>query len=203
MAKKDIPLVVSGMGLAMSIITSLADAVRKLGGKDEDIHRLATPEGAGLIQKFAELVVSSITSPFTISVNYSQSLAQMIQVCNFNVIDPNITEQHFPKERSDGKANLHFELVSYKKPMSSAAVLADFSTRKSRLATLLEGLHFVEKNPQEQRNAPIVILGSVWRGSGRRCVPCLYGNSGERGLCLFWLEDDWDEVFRFLSVCES
>ena len=123
----------------------------------------------------------------TITVDYSKSLAFMIRVCNFNWVDSDITEEHFPKERSDGKANLHFELVSYKKPMSSEAVLADFSTRKLRFATLLEGLHFVEKNPQEKRNAPIVILGSVWQlGNGIRRVPYLDGDSGGRGLDLGW-----------------
>src|SRR3989338_6983980 len=82
-------------------------------------------------------------SVFTI--DYSKSLAFMIRVCDFDYVNPNITEQNFPKERSDGKANLNFELVPHNRKMSSEEVLADFQTKKLRSATLLEGLYFFKK----------------------------------------------------------
>jgi len=50
--------IVSGMGLAMSIITNLMEEVRAAGGTDEDIHRLATPEGRPLLREMAKLAVS-------------------------------------------------------------------------------------------------------------------------------------------------
>ncbi len=49
--------VVAGMGVGMSIIQGLVKEVQKRGGTDEDLHRLATPEGEGLLSKIAELII--------------------------------------------------------------------------------------------------------------------------------------------------
>lgn len=59
MAKKDVSAVVSGMGVAMNIITELVAEVKKCGGTDEDIHRLATPKGEKLIEQFAKMIVGT------------------------------------------------------------------------------------------------------------------------------------------------
>jgi len=140
-------------------------------------------------------------SVFTI--DYSKSLAFMIRVCDFDYVNPNITEQNFPKERSDGKANLNFELVPHNRKMSSEEVLADFQTKKLRSATLLEGLYWVKKNPEEQRKGSIVILGSIWRHwDGLRFVPYLCSVSGGRGLDLGWFGGGWVEGVWFLAVRE-
>ncbi|MBI4993502.1 hypothetical protein HZC33_00880 [Candidatus Wolfebacteria bacterium] len=56
MAKKDVSKLISAMGVLMTIITALVAAVKRKGGMDEDIYRLATPEGEGLIEKIAELI---------------------------------------------------------------------------------------------------------------------------------------------------
>ena len=44
-SKKDVSMLVSALGVLMSIITTLVYAVRKQGGTDVDIYRLATLEG--------------------------------------------------------------------------------------------------------------------------------------------------------------
>jgi hypothetical protein len=62
MAKKDVSAVVSGMGVAMSVITALVAKVRELGGSDEDIHRLATPEGENLLSGMAEVIIPGPTN---------------------------------------------------------------------------------------------------------------------------------------------
>jgi len=48
--------IVSGMGLATSIIVGLVKAVKKWGGTDEDVHRLATPEGEVLLDEIGRIV---------------------------------------------------------------------------------------------------------------------------------------------------
>jgi len=55
-SKKDVSAIVSGMGLAMSLVTSLMSKARRLGCEDEDIHRLATPEGENLLDMMAEVI---------------------------------------------------------------------------------------------------------------------------------------------------
>lgn len=56
MARKNVSNLVSAMGVLMSIITALVVAVKKNGGTDEDIYRLATPEGESIIEKIAQII---------------------------------------------------------------------------------------------------------------------------------------------------
>ncbi|TAL49220.1 hypothetical protein EPN83_01630 [Patescibacteria group bacterium] len=58
MSKKDVAAVVSGMGVATSIIETLVATIREEGGSDEDIHRLSRPESRSLFAKFAKMVVA-------------------------------------------------------------------------------------------------------------------------------------------------
>ena len=57
MARKDVSAIVSGAGFAASFWTAFDKAVRDKGGGDEDIYRLGTPEGEGLIDEFVQMVV--------------------------------------------------------------------------------------------------------------------------------------------------
>ena len=59
MAKKNVPAIVSALGVLTAIITSLVAAVRKHGGDAEDIHRLATPDGELLLDEFARRIVEA------------------------------------------------------------------------------------------------------------------------------------------------
>ena len=53
---KNVSAIVSGAGLIAGIWTEIVKAVRERGGTDDDIHRLATPDGASLIGKVAQLI---------------------------------------------------------------------------------------------------------------------------------------------------
>ena len=59
MPKQNISSIVRGAGLAAGIWVALDKAVRKRGGTDEDLHRLATNEGEKLIGKIADLIVEA------------------------------------------------------------------------------------------------------------------------------------------------
>ena len=56
---KDISAIMSGMGVGISILDSLVKKVKKRGLTDEDIHKLAMPEGDELLEKFADLIAES------------------------------------------------------------------------------------------------------------------------------------------------
>ena len=142
-------------------------------------------------------------SVFPISIDYSKSLAQMIQAGKYDYVDPDITEAYFPKGKAGGKAEFNLELFHPNKAMSSDQVLVEMKNRNLRPAELPMGLAFAEKYPEEQRKVPIVILGSIWRDCyGGRGAPCLYGGAGGRRLRLYWFGLDWDESYWFLTVRE-
>lgn len=57
MSKKNVSALVGGMGVAMTIITNLVQKAREKNFTDEDLHRLATPEGDLMLDCFIELMV--------------------------------------------------------------------------------------------------------------------------------------------------
>jgi hypothetical protein len=58
------------------------------------------------------------------------------------------------------------------------------------------------KNPNEQRQYPIVGLGSFAEVLGSRYVPYLYGRGAGRGLDLLWWDVVWYGHYRFLALRE-
>jgi hypothetical protein len=56
-SKKQIEAIASGMGVFVSIISSLVELVKKFGGTMENIYRLATPEGSATLEKIAQIIV--------------------------------------------------------------------------------------------------------------------------------------------------
>ena len=58
------------------------------------------------------------------------------------------------------------------------------------------------KNPNEQRQYPIVGLGSFAEVLGSRYVPYLCGRGAGRGLDLLWRDVVWYCHYRFLALRE-
>lgn len=58
-SKKEQSAIVTALGVQMTIWQSLVESVRKNGGSDEDIYRLATPEGKPVIEEMAKLIARS------------------------------------------------------------------------------------------------------------------------------------------------
>src|SRR3989344_4382360 len=189
MAKKDTSAIVSALGVLMSIITALVSAVRKRGGTDADIYRLATPEGESLIEKIAQLIVQAsklieqlAKNCYKVFVDYGQTLQQMIANGKYDYANSDITSGNFPTTANDGKQEVVVELAHFGRDMESDAVLKKFEARGLRAATLPELLAFGATYPEKQREFPIVALGSVWRDrGGGRDVPCLDGSGSGGG----------------------
>ena len=206
MAKRDVSAIVSGAGLLTSIFTELVDAVRERGGTDEDIHRLATPQGKELIGKIADVIVGksqSVGEVYPVTINYDLSLKGMVRVGGYDWVNDNIIDKNFPVT-GEGQGVVTLELVHCNRPMTSDEALAELAQRGMRPATLPELLAFGAKYPNVQREFPVAALGSVWRlRFGGRCVPFLWGRSGKRNLNLNWLDHRWNTRDRFLAVRNS
>ncbi|KKR48343.1 MAG: hypothetical protein UT86_C0007G0022, partial [Candidatus Magasanikbacteria bacterium GW2011_GWC2_40_17] len=84
---------------------------------------------------------------------------------------------------------------------STDEVLAEMDRHGLRPALYEELLAFGAKYPDEQRQFPIIALGSVWRGFGGRLrVAYLSRGGSERSLSLYWFGGDWNGFCRFLAV---
>lgn len=207
MARKNVPAIVSALGILTSIITALVFAVRKQGGTDTDIYRLATPEGESIIEKIAALIVQSgkpieklAENCYKVLVDYGQTLQQMIANGKYDYANSDITSDNFPIQGS-GQQNIVVELVHFGRGMELDEVLKEFEARGLRAATLPELLAFGTTYPEKQREFPIVALGSVWqRRFGSRRVPYLHRGDLRRKLYPFWDGGRWDDDCRFAAV---
>ncbi len=165
-------------------------------GKDEfQTHFL---DGIGGLMDWVHGNIQPI--PYSISVNYNQSMEEAIRAGNYDWYNDDITSKHFPTERS-GRHKVEVELVHFGRDMSTNNVLAELDKCGLRPAELHELLAFGAKYPEIQRESPIIALGSVWQYSSvDDYCPCLsWGGSG-RDLDLGWVGRDWSSGCRFAAV---
>lgn len=206
-SKKDTSAIVSALGVLMGIITALVSAVRKQGGTDADIYRLATPEGESLIEKIAALIVQAgkpieqlAENCYKVAVDYGQNLAQMIAAGKYDCADSDINAENFPASGT-GKQDIAIELVHYGRDMETDAVLKDLESKGMRPAILPELCAFGSTYPEKQREFPIVALGSVWQyRRGNRYVAYLDFWRAERELRLNRFDYRWSDDCRFAVV---
>lgn len=135
-----------------------------------------------------------------LTVNYDQSLAEMIAAGKYDWVNGDITQKNFPV-KGKGQVELPLELVHFGRLVGSDEVLAECERRGLRAATLPELLALGAAYPDPQRQFPIVALGSSWRDRvGDRFVPLLAVDGRGRGLRLRWFEGEWRDYDRFLAV---
>lgn len=166
--------------------------VNKLGGM-EAVERILREE-----------VKISLTGEdqFTITIDYTRSLEDMIAAGHYDWKNTDITSKNFPITGT-GQAEVKLHLVHLNREATTAEVAARLDSLGFQSASIEHLLAFGEKYPDKQREFPIVALGSVWvSGYGDRYSPCLNGSGAERDLGLFWLDPDdrWDGSCRFLAV---
>lgn len=203
MSKKT-SLLVSAMGVLTGFGTAFAAAFKKRGGRDEDLHQLLVgSKSENFIAKIADLameMVKVVRDGFRVVVDYVKPLTQMIADGNYDWVNNDITESHFPVS-GQGKVELNPELIHYGKSMNSDDIVRDMQSRGLRPATLPELLAFGAKYPEKQREFSIVALGSVWQPFNRyRHVAYLYGYVSKRRLDLYIWDGDWSVNYRFLAV---
>ena len=138
-----------------------------------------------------------------LSIDYSQSLEQMIAAGHYDWVNSDITPKRFKLE---GKGVIEFEtrVIHFNRSISSEdaiEAIKHINTENPLEPAKIEHLlAFGAKYPEEQRKYPIIGLGSVAEVDGDRYVPCLGQGGAGRGLSLYWWDGDWDGGCRFLAV---
>jgi hypothetical protein len=192
------------MNRTASIITCLLEKQAKARGlTDSDLDCLATARGDALLEKIADLLATEARggpkTSYPVTIDYRASLAAMIKAGRYDWANPNITDKHFPV--TPGDTDVVIELVHLNRDASSDDVLAELERRGLRPATLPELLAFGATYPEQQREFPIVALGSVWQlWDGGRLVPYPWGDSLERDLNLNWFDRWWSARCRWAAV---
>lgn len=178
--------------------------LRQKNGYPFDADRLKLALQAIIKGEFDKVVAipeNSIAADlYTVVVDYSQPLAEMIKSGNYNWINNYITAKHFPVI-GNGKAEVALQIAHFNRPISSDNAIAELDKCGLCPATLLELLAFGAKYPELQRQFPIIALGSVWAHlRGDRYVAYLREDDGKRYLYLRWYGSDWRAHCRFLAV---
>ena len=197
--------VISGMGVALSLVQTLVASVKKAGGTDDDIHRLTTPEADGVWKKIAAIIVEAskkIAQVFTVMVDYDRTVENSIAAGNYCYVNEDITDRNFqPAEHEKSKKKQSFTLYHFDRDVESDFAIVQMAKDGKRPATLRELLAFGEANPELQREFPIIALGSVWVDRhGHRIVASLRRCHSERCLHLAQHDFGWYSFCRFLAV---
>jgi hypothetical protein len=145
----------------------------------------------------------TLTDQLHLTVDYGQSLQQMIAAGHYDWTNPDITAKWFPIKGA-GIVPVETRLFQFDRYLPSEAAVAAITTVDAKnpweRATIEHLLVFGASNPDKQRRYPIVALGSVAEVNGRRYVPYLDGSDAGRYLGIAWWDSDWDDVFRCLAV---
>lgn len=219
--------IVAASDMMSAVWQDLLAAVRERGGSGEDLYRLNTPEGKSTIIKLADVIVTnngkrveSINyDTYSVPVDLTRTLAEMVAAGKYNYANPNIVEKNFPIQRPSvsedaveggpyrtpgvQNTNTKIVLVHLNKVATTSEVLEYLDKLGLRPARIEELLALGEKFPDVQRQFPVVALGSVWVCSGEsRRVAYLGGSGSGRSMSLDW--DDpgraWREIYRFPAV---
>lgn len=140
---------------------------------------------------------------FRLTVDYGQSLEQMIAAGHYDWKSDDITAKHFP---ITGKGVVEFEArhFHFDRDISSKNAIKEIEAEDSSnpwsAAKIEHVLSDGKTFPEEQRKFPIVGLGSVAEVLGSRSVPCLGKVGSKRYLFLHSFDRGCSPLCRFLAV---
>jgi hypothetical protein len=147
--------------------------------------------------------VNVATATASVSVDYAKTLPDMIAAGHFDWVNDDITPKRFPI-KGTGIVELETKVFHFDRYISSkdavAAIKADDKANPWEPATIEALLAYAAKHPDEQRQYPIIGLGSVAEVRGDRRVPYLRRHGAERSLRLSWWDGGWLDYSRFLAV---
>lgn len=139
----------------------------------------------------------------TITVDYGETFEQMIVAGRYDWTSDNITAERFPIKGS-GTATFETKLFHFNRRISSEEavklIISADPTNPWQVAQIEHELAYGATYPEEQRQFPIVALGSSGKLVGYRFVSYLRRYGAERVLDLSGWDDVWCASFRFLAV---
>lgn len=136
---------------------------------------------------------------FTVPVNYSQSLGQMIRVGEYDETNGAINPRNF-RLGGAGLWQVELTLVQFSRTKAPLELVMLMGGRGYRPATIEELLALGKAERDLQRSIPIVALGSALMRNNRRYVPCLGGSASVRNLTLVVIYRRWSNCYRFAFV---
>lgn len=136
---------------------------------------------------------------YSITVDYSLTLDQMIAVGEYDYANPDINSKHLPV-KGEGKLELKLQLIHFDRNISSDDAERELDKLGLRPANLEELLAFGAQYPDLQKQFPIVALKAVASVHGGRDVACLDFVGSERRLDLYWRGRGWLARCRFLAL---
>ena len=186
--------------MTMDTLRSVSHTQRELG--DDAFNWLISSDNLAKVREFVDqqMAAEEVGKTYTVTINYSKSLKEMIKVGEYDYHHSDITAENFPIE-GEGTVEVNLQLIHLNEVLSTKEVLAELDKQGMRPATLAELLALGWMFKELQREFPIVALGSVWRNrNGHRDVPYLISRGSDRDLNLRWDDDAWGGHCRFLAV---
>lgn len=136
---------------------------------------------------------------FPVSVDYDESVEDVLRRGNFSFAHKNITSENFPTERT-GKAQIVVALIHLGRPISYKETV-ELDRMSSRSVELRELLAFIEKYWDDLVGFPVIALGSALiHQSGRHLIPYICRIGSELNLNLLCAEHGFDKFSRFAVV---
>ena len=138
---------------------------------------------------------------FSVAINYSESLRQMIEAGSYDEVSKDISPRNFYLQ-SVGHRRAELTLVQFGYAMSPFEMIERMKAQGFRPATIEELLAIGREKPDLQRTIPIVALGSSRTHGNSRWFPCLGGNRAKRTLTLAIMYRRWSIYYRFSFVSQ-
>lgn len=138
---------------------------------------------------------------FTMVVDYVSDRWKSINKALYAYVNPELTVEDFPI-RGTGTAEVTYDYVTFDHEPSTQEVFDEVERRGDvRMPDRAEAETFLEKNPEERKQAPVIALcGLVAERCGDRIVACVYASVVVVCLHWGWVDYRWDRICRFLVV---
>lgn len=181
-------------------LTLIRDLLQELNG--DNAEKFAEELGKFIRMEpcWERKVNSSITHSFKVFVDEITPIETLLRECDLSWGNENITSKNFPTVEGGKKEKREVVIFNFKKDMSSEAVVFEMDKAGYRAGTIRELLALALKEPDLQKDFPIVALGSSAKIDASRPLGCLSSDGGNRCLCLESLGGIWAVGYRFLAV---
>lgn len=204
-------MLVSGMGLATSIIQGLMKHAPAKGLTPDDIHWLASQQDAEVTPVLEEMTSTMVDvlvkararigRVFRVRRGGKRTTEQVIGATAHTYVNEKINSQNFPLTEGpeEERELVAFQVTGYDHDPSSEEILKEFKTRGLERPTHEDALKFDEAHPDEK--GVFVFLHEPWLDfdRGPRALVVRRVEVG-RELGLFWFDAPWVRNFWFVGV---
>ena len=148
-------------------------------------------------KKADECVVGDLFPAFSLAVDYSRPVEELVSEGGYAEVSNIITSRHFPA--GAGQASLTLVLLTFCEELSTAEVTALIQANDLEPADLWELLSFGAEYPSlELPSGPLIEFASAWNGE----VIALEEEASGRVLRAFPLDSRWEPDAWFTAVSQ-